>query len=171
MTNNSIATYTPQDGPLDLVAVRMDSVKYPRLKSIPPQASVAGLAKIVGAALAYTGRVLPEEDIQRMAVALHAELLQDYDGVGTANITLDELNYCVRRAVLGLGPEMYGINVASIYKVACDYCLHEGKQAQESANSRHAAERKKALAASSAGAMLTAYAGKMLNNNPQTHTK
>lgn len=165
MMSNNLTTYRPQDGPLDLVAVRMDSEKYPRIKAQPAQQVVTGLAQIVGAALTYTGRSLPEDDIQRMAAALYAELLQDYEGVGTANITLEEINYCVRRAVLGLGPEMYGINVSSIYRVVCDYALNEGRQAQESANNRHAAARKKALAQSSAGAMLTTYEGKMLKNS------
>ena len=165
MMNNSLAPYKPQDGPLDLVAVRLDSQKYPRIKNLPPQYAVAGLAQIVTGALAYTGRSLPEDDIQRMGAALLTELMQDYDGVGTANITLDELNYCVRRAVLGLGPEMYGVNVASIYKVACDYCLHEGRLAQESANSKHAAQRQKALQQSAAGVMLTAYTGALLKHS------
>lgn len=164
MMNNSLAPYTPQAGPLDLVDVRMDSAKYPRIKSLPPQHSVAGLAQIIGAALTYTGRAQVEEDIQRMAAALYNEIMQDYDGVGTANITLDEMNYCIRRAVLGLGPEMYGINVSSLYRVVCDYALHEGRQAQESANNRRAAARKKALKESPVGAMLDTYAGRMLSN-------
>lgn len=162
MTNNSLTTYQQQDTALDLVAVRMDSAKYPRIKAIPAATSVTGIAKIIASALAYTGRQLAEQDVRFMAGSLLQELLQDYDGVGTANITLEELNYCVRRAVLGLGPEMYGINVASIYKIACDYCLNEGRQAQETANNRHRAQRVKALESSAAGAMLTTYAGKML---------
>ena len=162
--SNKLTPYKPQEGPLDLVAVRMDSGRYPRLKNLPAHYAAAGLAQIVAGALTYTGRTLPEDDIQRMGTALYAELLQDYDGVGTANITLEELNYCIRRAVLGLGPEMYGINVASIYRVACDYALHEGRQAQETANNRHAAARRKALESSPAGAMLTAYTAETLNN-------
>ena len=165
MTNNSITTYTPKEGPLDLVAVRMDSRQYPRLKSYPSQISLPAVAKIVAAALAYTGRQMPGPEIERIAAALLTELLQDHDGVGTANITLDELNYCIRRAVLGLGPEMYGINVASLYKVACDYCLNEGRQAQESANAKHAAQRRAALKAAPVGAMMQTYAGATLLNS------
>lgn len=165
MMNNELTPYKPQDGPLDLVAVRMDSNKYPRLKNLPAPVGVSGLAQIIAAALAYAGKSLPEEDVRFMAGALHTELMQDYDGVGTANIALDEVQYCIRRATLGLGPEMYGINVSSLYKVVCDYCLHEGRLAQESANSKHAAQRQKALQQSAAGAMLTAYTGALLKQS------
>lgn len=164
MTNNELSLYRPGDEQLDLVAIRMDSAKYPRIKSLPPAESVAGLAQIITGALAYSGRQVPEEDVRYMAASLHSELMQDYDGVGTANITIDEVRYCVRRATLGLGPEMYGINVASIYKVICDYCLNEGRQAQVTAYNRRRAEREKALKASAAGAMLQVYSGKLLNH-------
>lgn len=165
--SNSLTTYQ-ENGPLDLVAVRLDSQRFPRLKTLPVPAAVTGVAQIITGALAYTGRKLPEEDVRYMAQSLYGELIQDYDGIGTANITLEELRYCIRRAVLGLGPEMYGINVASLYKIACDYCTNEGRVAQESANNRHAAQRRKELKTSAAGAMLDSYAGQILLN---THTK
>lgn len=166
--SNELTHYKPQDGPLDLVAVRMDSTKYPRLKNLPAPVGISGLAQIIAAALAYAGKSLPEEDVRFMAGALHTELMQDYDGVGTANIALDEVQYCIRRATLGLGPEMYGINVSSLYKVVCDYCLHEGRQAQETANSRSQAQRKAALKASAAGAMLQSYSGALLTHTSKT---
>ena len=167
MMNNELTPYKPQEGPLDLVAVRLDSNKYPRLKNLPAPVGVSGLAQIIAAALAYAGKSPPEEDVRFMAGALHTELMQDYNGVGTANIALDEVQYCIRRATLGLGPEMYGINVSSLYKVVCDYCLHEGRQAQETANSRSQAQRRQALKSSPAGAMLESYAGRMLKS--QSH--
>lgn len=156
--SNELTQYKPHEGPLDLVAVRMDSKKYPRLKNLPAEYSVTGLAGIITAALSYTGRQLPADEINVMAVALRAELILDTDGVGTAFITLDELQYCIRRAVLGFGPELYGINVASLYKVACAYCTGEGKRAQDDANRLHARERKKAVEASPAGKIMDHYA-------------
>lgn len=158
MTNNELTPYTPHEGPLDLVAVRLDPRSYPRLKNLPAEHAITGLARIITAALSYTGRQLDVDAVKVMAVALHTELLQDADGIGTANITLDELQWCVRRAVLGFGPELYGIHVASLYKVASAYCLGEGRQAQEEANRRHALERKLVIAASPAGAVLDKYA-------------
>lgn len=163
--NNSLTPYIPQDGFLDLVAVRMDSKQFPRLVALQPKEAVAGLARIVGAALTYTGRTIPEDDITALASSLWSELMQDYDGIGTANISLAEVNYCVRRAVLGLGPEMYGINVSSLYKVICDYCLNEGHAAQQSAYFRKKKERQAALKASAAGALMTAAEGALLNNS------
>ena len=171
MTSSNIVPYIPKEGPLDLVAVRMDSRQFPRIKAYPATLAVPGIVKIITGALVYTGRTPVSADVERMAAALLAELLQDHDGVGTANITLDELNYCVRRAVLGLGPEMYGINVASLYKVACDYCLNEGREAQESANARHATQRRAALKAAPVGAMMQTYAGATLLNTTLNPTK
>ena len=158
--SNELTLY--KDGPLNLVAIRLDSVKFPRIKNLPAQVGISGIAQVVTAALAYTGKSLPEEDVRFMAASIHTELMQDYDGVGTANITLEEVQYCIRRAVLGLGPEMYGINVSSIYKVICSYCLNEGRQAQETANSKTQAQRREALKSSAVGAMIQVYTGKTL---------
>lgn len=160
--SNELTTYNEA---VDLVAVRMDSARFPRIKTIPATTAVTGMSQIIGATMAYSGKSLSTEDLERMAATLLNELLQDYDGIGTANITLHEINYCVRRAVLGLGPEMYGINVASLYKVICDYCLHEGRQAQESANNRNRQQRQAALKKSAVGAMLESYAGRTINTS------
>lgn len=167
MTNNELTPYKPHEGPLDLVAVRMDSKTYPRLKNLPAEYSVYGIVQIIGAALAYTGKVADQEEIKRWAVSLHAELLRDTDGIGTANLTLDELQHCIRRAVLGFGPELYGINVASLYKVASAYCTGEGRQAQEDANRRHAMQRRRAIEQSAAGPVLDRYA-KIITENAKT---
>lgn len=145
MTNNELTPYTPHEGPLDLVAVRLDSKAYPRLKNLPEEHAIAGIAQIITAALSYTGRQLDVDAVKVMAVALRTELLQDADGIGTANITLDELQWCVRRAVLGFGPDLYGINVASLYKVASAYCTGEGRQAQQDANKRRTLERRREI--------------------------
>lgn len=158
--NNELTTYQEAT---DLVAIRMDGQKFPRIKALSPVDAVAGIAKVITGAMNYTGRQYEKDGVALMASGLYTELLQDYEGIGTANITLQEIQYCIRRAVLGLGPEMYGINVASLYKVICDYCTHEGRQAQESANNRHAQERKAALKSSAVGVMLDVYAGKLLN--------
>lgn len=158
--SNELTTYQEVT---DLVAIRMDGQKFPRLKNISPVDAVAGIAKVITGAMNYTGRQYEKDGITLIASGLYTELLQDYEGIGTANITLQEIQYCIRRAVLGLGPEMYGINVASLYKVICDYCTHEGRQAQESANNRTAQARKKALANSPAGIMLQSYIGQTLN--------
>lgn len=158
MTNNELTPYTPQEGPLDLVAVRLDPKAYPRIKHLPAEHTIAGIARIITAALSYTGRQLDLDAVKVMAVALHTELLQDADGIGTSNITLDELQWSIRRAVLGFGPDLYGINVASLYKVVSAYCLGEGRQAQEEANKRHAQERRRAIDASPVAPILDKYA-------------
>lgn len=149
----------------DLVEIRMDPNKYPRLKNLPPATAVSSIAEVIGGAVTYAGKQIPQEDIELMAASLLYELRQDHDGIGTANITVEEIGHCVRRALLGLGPEMYGINVVSLYKVICDYCLHEGRDAQVTANQRHSALRKAALKQSGVKAMLDSCAGAMVTQN------
>ena len=160
--SNSIVPFTPSA--CSLVDIRLDSQKYPRIKNIPQPAAVSGLAAIVAMAYNYTGREYTPESIGLVSNALYSELMADDLGIGTANITIEEIGRAVRRAVLGEA-EMYGINVSSLYKVICAYCTGDGHAAQTAANNRRRAEREKALKASAAGAMLTSYSGALL-----THT-
>lgn len=150
-----------QPSAASLVDIRLDTQRYPRLKNIPQPAALQSLGAVVAMAFNYTGRAYDPDSIQMVATALYSELMADDFGVGTANITIEEIGRAVRRAVLG-ETEMYGINVSSLYRVICDYATGDGHAAQVAANNRHQKERQKALDASAAGAMLTTYAGKML---------
>lgn len=157
--NNSIVPFSPSAS--SLVDIRLDVQRYPRIKNIPQPVALQGLAAIVAMAYNYTGREYSPESIAMVSNALYAELLADDLGIGTANITIEEIGRAVRRAVLG-EQEMYGINVSSLYKVICAYCTGEGHAAQTAANNRRRAEREKALKASAAGAMLQAYSGEVI---------
>lgn len=147
-----------------LVDIRLDTQNYPRIKNIQPPTAISRLASVVAMAFNYTGREYSTDSVLAVASALYGELMADDFGVGTANITIEEVGRAVRRAVLG-ETEMYGINVSSLYKVICDYATGDGHAAQIAANNRRRAEREKALKASAAGAMLESYTGKLL-----THT-
>lgn len=169
--SSDIVPFSPSA--VSLVDIRLDSQTYPRIKHIPQPVALSQLGTIVAMAYNYTGREYTTETIGMVAAALYSELMADDLGVGTANITIEEIGRAVRRAVLG-EVEMYGINVSSLYKVVCNYATGDGHAAQIAANNRHQAERKAALAASTAGKMMEIYAGRTLKNtsiNPHTLKK
>lgn len=161
MTNN-IVTYQPQTR-LDLVEVRLDPVKYPRICRIPQETAVKRTEAIVTQALLYRGMPSETGNVSFIASQLVDLVLRDEYGLGMANITIEEIAYVIRRAALGRGPEMYGINITSLYNAIVDYCENEGHTVQQEANNRHHAERQKALKQSAVGVMLDSYAGRMLS--------
>lgn len=156
---NEIAIYQHPEG-LSLVEMRSDANKFPRLSVYTPASAENRLAQIVAMAMTYTGRQFQPGDLRLIARALYSELMRDPDGIGTRNICMEEIGHAVRQAVLG--NDMYGINVASLYKAVRNYCTGEGHDAQQEANARRTQQRQQALRQSTAGAMLDAYTTKAL---------
>lgn len=159
-----LTPYTASQG-VTLVDIRMDSNRFPRVKNLTGQSALVRLEQVVLMAYTYTGRPAPEDRCRMVAAALYSELMEDKKGIGTANITIEEVAHAVKTAILESDGDIY-INIAFLYKAVCNYALGEGHEAQESANNRRRAEREKALKASAPGAMLESYAGQLL-----THTK
>lgn len=159
-----LTPYTAPQG-VTLVDIRMDSNRFPRVKNLTGQSALVRLEQVVLMAYTYTGRPAPEDRCRMVAAALYSELMEDKKGIGTANITIEEVAHAVKTAILESDGDIY-INIAFLYKAVCNYALGEGHEAQESANNRRRAEREKALKATAAGAMLESYAGQLL-----THTK
>ena len=160
--NNELTLYEAPQG-VSLVDIRMDSTKYPRLKNMPIQTATARLQQVVAMAFAYTGRPAEEDKLRMVAFALYKELMEDKKGIGTGNITIDEIAHAVKTEILDADGDVY-VNIAFLYKAVCRYALGEGHDAQEAANNRRRMEREKALKASAAGAMVQVYTGKTLNN-------
>ena len=157
---NEVAIYTAPQG-VTLVDIRLDSVRFPRIKTIPAQQATARLQQVVAMAYVYTGRNADEAKLQMVAAALYNELLEDKKGIGTANITIEEVGHAVKDAILQADSDVY-INIAFLYKAVCAYCLGEGHDAQQAAYKRKVADREKALQSSAVGAMIQVYAGKTL---------
>lgn len=169
---NEITPYTPPQG-VTLVDIRYDSQKFPRIKNLGGQQAQARLQQIVAMAYAYTGRPAETARIEMVAAALYNELMEDKRGLGTANITIEEIGHAVKSAILNAPDDMY-VSVASLYKAVCSYAEGEGNKAQQDAYKRKQDERKAALAASTAGVMMEIYAGRTLKNtsiNPHTLKK
>ena len=167
--NEALAPYTAPAG-VSLVDIRMDADRFPRLKNISAPSAKARIQQVVAMAYAYTGRPAEETRIQMVSAALYSELMEDKKHLGTDNITVEEVGHAVKSAILEADGDVY-INIAFLYKAVCAYALGEGHEAQQTAYKRKVAARQKQLEASAAGAMLTTYAGRMINNNPLTHTK
>lgn len=119
--------------PVTLVEIRRDRTRYPRIKEMQPQTAVAQLSDIIFNALLYTGRSKTDIDVTYTATGLYNELIVDEMGIGMGNITIEEIGRAVKKAVLGQGATMYGINVSSLYQVIADYCKGEGHTADAEA--------------------------------------
>lgn len=161
-----LTPYTAPQG-VTLVDIRLDSTRFPRVKNLTGQSALARLEQVVLMAYTYTGRPAPEDRCRMVAAALYSELMEDKKGIGTANITIEEVAHAVKTAILESDGDIY-INIAFLYKAVCNYALGEGHEAQESANNRRRAEREKALKASAAGAMLQSYSGALLTHTSKT---
>lgn len=163
--NNSqlttIADTTPVNynpGGATLLEMRSDSKRFPRIKNMSREDAVMGMSRIVSQAFLYRGQASDATNIRFIANALVDELLQD-DKYGACYISLAEIQVVVKRAVLG-GSEMFGISVASIFKVIMEYVKGEGHNLQ-----MRVYESRKEDTASAVSPMLQSFAGAFIKAN------
>lgn len=132
MSSNNTTTLAPYSAKLDLVQVRLDRERFPRLSSFTQEESNSRMERIVFGAFLYKGQRLDMDVIRLTAKALVAELLND-DKYGLQELTWEEIGRAVRLAVLGEGPELYGVNVSSLYGAILHYVKTEGTDARKRA--------------------------------------
>ena len=163
MTTTSSALENFNPGRASLLEMRADSSRFPRLKSVPREQAVFEMTKIVTQAFLYRGQAADVNTIQFVSSSLVDELLAD-DKYGVSNISFAEIQVVVKRAVLG-GSEMFGISVASLYRVIMDFVKGEGhlNQAKVDAQKRRDADRR--LHESGVAPMLKAYTGEFLKEH------
>ena len=160
MEGNKLQTIPAASSAPDLVEVRANSAKFPRLWQIPREQAVAQLTPCILQAFMYRGQNADGTLVEFTAGNLIDELLADADGVGLRGLTLYEITRCVKRAVLGQsGRELYGVNVSSLYATLVDYAKGEGHQADVKA--LQAAKRETCRPVQ---ALLDSYTGAMLKN-------
>lgn len=159
LVSNQLAIETQN---LDLVSIRMDDKRYPRIHQFSREQLTYGLMKIVGMAFMLKGVTAENDALQFIATELANALLEDNEGIGTRVLTFPEISRAVRRGVLT--KEMYGISVASLYKILTDYVKGEGCRASERAEQNKRKALREAFEKSPASVMISAYAGEMLNN-------
>lgn len=136
MNNNELTT----ERVVSLEEIRSNRETFPRLKDIPEQEACRLLQPILYKAFMIRGQNLPPEAIAFMAQELRTALMQDEDGAGLPNITIEEIRREIRSAALGNRGEMYGLNVASIYQVLVKYAFGAGAQAEENVRKARKAE-------------------------------
>ena len=157
MSNNEIENYNP--GQASLLEMRADATRFPRLKTMPREQAVSGLTRIISQAFLYRGQTADPVNVQFIANALLNELLEDGE-YGAGNISLAEIRVVVKRAVLE--SDMFGISVASLYKVIIAFCKNEGHLNQTMVNM---SRRKEAQQPTAVSVRLQAATGNFVKNH------
>ena len=166
--NNEITTtndqlMTPASNQVSLLEMRMDEKRFPRIGAFPREQAVFEMSKIVSQAFLYKGQAADQKNIQFIACALVDELQSDLDRLGTRNVSFGEISRVVKRAVLQ--DDMYGISVASLYKVIIDYIKGEGHRLQQEVLQKRRKIEQREIKNSIVAPMLQAYAGQLLKNS------
>ena len=159
--SNEIANYNP--GQASLLEMRADATRFPRINTMSREQAVSGLIRIVSQAFLYRGQAADPVNVQFISNALLNELLDD-DKYGAGYLSLAEIQVIVKRAVLGES-EMFGISVASLYKVIMEFVKGEGHLNQQQVLEQRKKETERILKESALAPMLKAYAGEFIRNN------
>ena len=166
--NNEITTtndqlMTPASNQVSLLEMRMDEKSFPRIGTFSREQAVLEMSKIVSQAFLYKGQAADPTNIQFISCSLVDELQADLDKLGTRNISFAEISRIVKRAVLQ--DDMYGISVASLYKVIIEYVKGEGNKLQREVLERKRKTDQEQIKNSVIAPMLQAYAGQLLKNS------
>lgn len=160
--NNSLTTTTASQQ-ISLLDIRKDPRSYPRLGTYSREQAVAEMTKIVAQAVLYRGQNADENNIAFTASSLVDELLADDAGIGSRNISFAEISRVVKKAVLH--EDLFGVSVATLYKVIADYIKGEGHRLQLEVNRTRQAQREKEMKNSIIAPMLQTFAGSLLKNS------
>ena len=126
-TNNQLTT--PASNQVSLLEMRMDAKRFPRVGTFSREDAILEMSKIVSQAFLYKGQAADPTNIQFISCSLVDELQSDLDRIGTRNVSFAEISRVVKRAVLQ--DEMYGISVASLYRIIVGYIKGEGHRLHE----------------------------------------
>lgn len=160
-TNNQLMT--PASNQVSLLEMRMDEKRFPRIGTFSREQAGFEMSKIVSQAFLYRGQAADPKNIQFISYALVDELQSDLDKLGTRHISFAEISRVVKRAVLQ--DDMYGISVASLYKVIIEYIKGEGHRLQQEVSERKRKSEQEQIKNSVIAPMLQAYAGELLKNS------
>lgn len=163
MTTTNGQLMTPASNQVSLLEMRMDAKRFPRIGAFPREQAVFEMSKIVSQAYLYKGQAADPKNIQFISCALVDELQSDLDRLGTKHISFGEISRVVKRAVLQ--DDMYGISVASLYKVIIEYIKGEGHRLQQEVSERKRKSEQEQIKNSVIAPMLQAYAGQLLKNS------
>lgn len=159
--NTTLVNYNP--GKATLLEMRADPKRFPRLKTYDRARAIREMTLIVSQAFLYRGQAADQTNIEFIATSLVDELLADKQ-YGASNLSLSEIQEVVKRAVLGES-EMFGISVASLYKVIIDFVKGEGHRNQKEVAEMKRRADAEALSKSAINPMIQAYAGQFIKNH------
>ena len=128
ITSTNGQLMTPASNQVSLLEIRMDENRFPRIGKYTREQAVFEMSKIVSQAFLYKGQVADSKNIQFISCALVDELQSDLDGLGTKNISFEEISRIVKRAIL---TDDIFLSVSSFYKVIMTYIKGEGHQLQK----------------------------------------
>ena len=163
MTTTSSQLMTPASSQASLLDMRADAKRFPRIGTFSREQAVLEMSKIVSQAFLYKGQAADPTNIQFISCCLVDELQADLDKLGTRNISFAEISRIVKRAVLQ--DDMYGISVASLYKVIIEYVKGEGHRLHQEVLERKRKSEQEQIKNSIVAPMLQAYAGQLLKNS------
>ena len=163
MTTTNGQMMTPASNQVSLLEMRMDEKRFPRIGTFPREQAVFEMSKIVSQAFLYRGQAADPTNIQFISCSLVDELRADLDKMGTKHLSFAEISRVVKRAVLR--DEMYGISVASLYKVIIEYVKGEGHRISQEARQKKEEQERESLKQSVIAPMLQAYAGRLIKNS------
>ena len=161
MSNNQLMTSASNQ--VSLLDIRKDAKRFPRLHTYSREQAVTEMSKIVSQAFLYKGQAADPTNIQFISCSLVDELQADLDRLGTRFLSFAEISRIVKRAVLQ--DEMYGISVASLYKVIVEYVKGEGLKLQQQVKEEKNKVQHEYIKNSVVAPMLQAYAGQLLKNS------
>lgn len=159
--DSGLVNYNP--GEASLLEMRADPQRFPRLKSLPRERAVFEMSKIVSQAFLYRGQAADATNIQFISSSLVNELLTD-KVYGAPFLSLAEIQVVVKRAVLG-ETEMFGISVASLYRVIMDFVKGEGHLNQVKVSEQRRLQAEREFRESSVAPMVQAAVGKFIKNH------
>ena len=152
-----------KDNNVSILDIRMDSKRFPRLCRYPREEAVFNMTKIVSQAFLYRGQAADPTNINFISSSLVDELMSE-EKYGAKYLSFEEISRIVKEAVLG-GSDMYGISVASLYKVIIDWCKGEGTRIQNEAAALKRKQDEDALRNSVIAPMLQAYTVKFIKEH------
>jgi hypothetical protein len=159
-TTNSLPDLNP--GKATLLEMRADSTRFPRVKSVSREQAVFEMTKIVTQAFLYRGQAADVTTIQFISSSLVDELLADR--FGAASISFAEIQVVVKRAILG-GSDMFGVSVASLYKVIMEYVKGEGHINQQKVWVDRRKKEQEMLQASAVNTMIRSFTGEFAKDH------
>ena len=154
MSNKVATVKTPANA--SLLDMRRDAKHFPRVGAVSRDVAIVQMSKIVSEAFMLKGQTADASNIGYISTNIVDELQADLDRKGTRNISFAEISRIIRRAILN--DEMFGISVATLYKVIMGYINGEGHDLQEQVNTQGG------FIPAEVTPMIEAYTGQLLKN-------